>query len=447
LLTIGFVISALFLSIRTYAQNSLHEKAHSPAMDLVEAEGVMTEESGRGDPEMDAVAMYAEGLNVSYEEASRRFLMQDEFGKLAGKIEEAELTFGGAWIEHEPEFLLNLSFNVPQGKQILSKYLNEADLNQQVQVHQSLFSLEELRTIRAAMKDDLKNYVDREGESAPNIFTGLNHKRGQIMVSTEDPESIERLLMPNGELKSTIKEKLLDRLPHTAIERDLLNAIHIRYRKPVSPQTWPPEYHAGYYGNQCTSGLAVYNLNNSKKYVTTAAHCNDPFLTNGRATGSIVAEAPYPDSDVRVMDAESVPWTITNRIRSVSSGNLMEHIYAYRIRSQLTQGAYASRRGMNVPYALMQISDTQAGGTTLQGGQWINEVFVEAVLPTWIFNYSNTQIACEGDSGGPVFQVTSYPYALGIGIMSYGTCATGANALAGFAPVDIFPDGYVPLTH
>ena len=74
------------------------------------------------DPLLLDATMYAQYYGISVDEALKRFKLQGSFPGLATAIQENETdTFGGLWIQHEPEYRIVVAFT-RDGDQTLRKY-------------------------------------------------------------------------------------------------------------------------------------------------------------------------------------------------------------------------------------------------------------------------------------------------------------------------------------
>lgn len=66
--------------------------------------------------------MYAEHFGVTIDEAQHRLQLQNAFPGLESEIKKNELeTFGGLWLEHEPEFKVIVAFTL-NGENTITKY-------------------------------------------------------------------------------------------------------------------------------------------------------------------------------------------------------------------------------------------------------------------------------------------------------------------------------------
>ncbi|MCB0047622.1 MAG: hypothetical protein KDD92_19530 [Caldilineaceae bacterium] len=320
----------------------------------------------KGDPAWDVVAAYAQGLNISYDEAQRRFTVQHQFSLLKGELYERELAYGGGWIEHKPEFRLGLHFSAPNGEDILRKYTEKYALGNEIRIVQSPYSLKELEAI------SLMLFENKELQDRFSFSTSINTRSAAIVVRAEEPEMLATTLRADidflGNIAAVVNEKTPNRL---------LDFMRFEYGESPVPLTVDyPYYRGGGDINGCTAGLALTNLWTGKNYASTAAHCvpteENPLSIDGFSLGDTFTIAgPYSPaySDIRVLDAEDTdlenPWIITNRIRGMTNPPmLMEYITGYYFRSQLGNGDILAHRGNYSQFAVIEVEDTYVNTTT-----------------------------------------------------------------------------------
>src|SRR4030042_3774645 len=116
--------------------------------------------------------VYAEYENVSLTEALERLRLMDVIGALHSDllIEEAE-TFGGGWIEHNPQFNFIVQFT-RDGSDTTSRYLKKyPELASLIEIRDANISYQELREIQIKLMDDVES-IGVLAESEPDIKTG-----------------------------------------------------------------------------------------------------------------------------------------------------------------------------------------------------------------------------------------------------------------------------------
>jgi len=97
-------------------------------------------------PESVTAEIYAKHYSVTMEEALHRLQLQDSFPGLSIALEKNEkLTYGGLWIQHEPDYKIIIAFTV-NGEQTISEYSNyiSKDVAPYIEIKTVKKSLEEL---------------------------------------------------------------------------------------------------------------------------------------------------------------------------------------------------------------------------------------------------------------------------------------------------------------
>ena len=88
---------------------------------------------------------YAADVGVDLDEAVRRLQAQRTIGELGAELEANEQpTFGGLWIQHEPEFKVVVAFT-RDGEETVRPYIQGTSLADMVEVRQVEATLAELR--------------------------------------------------------------------------------------------------------------------------------------------------------------------------------------------------------------------------------------------------------------------------------------------------------------
>jgi len=385
------------------------------------------------DPEINPIAIYAEGLSLSYEEAKNRLIIQDEFTDLVAKIAEKDPTFAGSWIEHEPEFRLSISFTTPNGQKKLRKYLQDIAWADLVTAEQSSFSIGEITSIQ--------NHLHKVGSDNDLRFdSGFNQRERAIKLYTTNPDELRLQLESMPSLKKH------------------LDLFVVEYREPVQAASLPsPNYilRGGVRGNipggSCTTGFAVRDKITGSAYMATAGHCGDPMSaalgplpSYLRSIGPVVERKNDRYADLQIHDALSTGWTLTNQIMA---GHTALTIVDYEEKLE-TQGAYVVKRGAITGSSIGLVTNIRA--RPYFGGLQRASVFVEAERASWWWNPG--PMACPGDSGAPVYR--TYPHLswqqVGVtGILAYGpvrSCTIADQTWFGYTPVDaLLSMGYEPM--
>lgn len=145
------------------------------------------------------VVEYAKLHNLSYEEAERRLQLQIEMSALEGRIIAGEATYAGSWTQHEPEFRLIVAFTVPNGQEIIQKYLADIPWADLVEVRQAKYTVAELTVIF--------EQVNQAAQAATVPFeSGTNIQASKVTLYTPDPDELRRQL----ETLDAIKQYMAD---------------------------------------------------------------------------------------------------------------------------------------------------------------------------------------------------------------------------------------------
>ncbi len=99
-----------------------------PTTESAEAKYAALAEAYKDSPELLDKAIYADFYGISVEEAVARFALADEFGWLSAELEEKEAaTFGGYWIQHQPDYKFIVAFT-RDGEATMARYIPEDSL-------------------------------------------------------------------------------------------------------------------------------------------------------------------------------------------------------------------------------------------------------------------------------------------------------------------------------
>jgi len=140
------------------------------------------------------VVEYAKLYNLSYEEAERRLQLQIEMSALEGRIIDGEPTYAGSWSQHEPEFRLIVAFTVPNGQEIIQKYLAGIAWADLVEVRQAKYTVAELTAIF--------EQVNQAAQAATVPFeSGTNIQASKVTLYTPDPDELRRQLETQDAIK------------------------------------------------------------------------------------------------------------------------------------------------------------------------------------------------------------------------------------------------------
>lgn len=153
------------------------------------------------------VQAYANDMNISYEEAERRLNLQNEMSDLEREIIDHEPSYGGSWMQHQPEFGLVVSFAAPNGEEIIEPYLVDIEWAGLVAVQQSKYTDEEYleilhQVLAVANQFDL---VYASGISLhPNADSTGRVKK--ITFYTPEPEAFRQLMESQDEIIAYIDD-------------------------------------------------------------------------------------------------------------------------------------------------------------------------------------------------------------------------------------------------
>ena len=184
----------------------------TPTHEIVEGEqGILSpEESLRVDAES-----YAERFGVTLEEAIQRLQFQEGIGALNAALQADQAdTFGGLWIEHEPDFRIVTLFT-RDGEQTIRPYLAGKPFAQQVEVRQARYTLAELETIYAQAIHELAK-LDFD------VNASLDVSGNRVEVTVSDREGFEAELdRVEGQLPEGVEVTVVEGAS-TARDMDLL---------------------------------------------------------------------------------------------------------------------------------------------------------------------------------------------------------------------------------
>ena len=134
--------------------------------------------------------MYAEQHGVELSEAITRLLMQDTVEEPENLLYRESGTFGGLWIQHEPEYLVVVAFT-KDGEETIARYVQD----------ETLMDLIQVRTVEATYRELMK--ADREAgwtvaEVGFRPRSIINVPESRVEVHTPDRSRLEEALRKNG---------------------------------------------------------------------------------------------------------------------------------------------------------------------------------------------------------------------------------------------------------
>ena len=135
--------------------------------------------------------MYAAQHDVELPEAITRLLLQESVGELdADLLSNESGTFGGIWIQNEPEYRVVVAFT-KDGEETVAKYIKD----------EALMSLIEVRTVEATYQDLMQSLREASWMVAELGFrsvSDINLFENRVEVYTPDRARMEEALRKNG---------------------------------------------------------------------------------------------------------------------------------------------------------------------------------------------------------------------------------------------------------
>ncbi len=353
---------------------------------------------------------YSERFGTSVEEALRRLELQEQVGILNEHLEVAEeATFGGLWIEHEPEYQVIALFTEPREGQESISQAPLGKLESLIVVRPARFTLAELNS----QLEEVGSQVRRAGA---RVDLSLNVRQNQVEILTPDPAGFHSILVAKNEaLPSATVVVEVESLFHPQ-QQDLLGGRPVDKQNCVLPFCSPPE---------CTSGFAV-RTSQGQLGISTAAHCDDALLDRDSTTPLVFEGEVFGGSRDVQLHTVGCQDTILNRI---DDGPGTRAIHGSVRRSAQANGTFVCKHGRTT-------------------GRTCGTIDSRSVCPSYIPSCSSTFICVQssggeisdgGDSGGPWF----------VGDRAYGSHSGGdqAGSFAIYMAVDYMNGlGYSVLT-
>ena len=317
---------------------------------------------------MDARA-YASDYGVTVEEARRRLTLQGSVGILQEDLVDSESdTFGGLWIQHEPEFRIVARFT-EDGESTVRPYVTDEALSGLVDVQSADSTLDDLE----AAQDEAMTTVDGLGVQAESEIDVIGNRVKLFVVDRTGLDSA--LATPDVELPDEVDIVTVNEL--STVTTDL---------------------YAGLSTVPCTAGFSVVH-SDGRKGITTAAHCGTAISFNGTAL-KYVQGFLGGNHDVQWHTAPG----FTLRGLMKVGPNLSRHVRSTKHRDDQVVGEYVCRYGKITHYTCGDIRSKHVQPTNQKGCE------------NTPCQYSATFIRVEvtfglvsqfGDSGGPWFSGNS----------------------------------------
>lgn len=388
------------------------------------------------------IELYAKQYALPYEEAQRRLYLQAEMVALAGKIQDSEPSYAGSWIVHEPDFYMVVSLATADAEKIVHSYLEGVPWADAVKSQEAQYTIAQLDELRVRMENLLAEL--ELGDNSP-LASGLDVKEGKVNIYLPDPDAMSNRLAHEAKFEAT------------GLSLDDFSFIH--QAKPMIPAAYTYPYVIGGQsviapppGDEirCTSGFVWRRVSDNRRFVSTAGHCE---IRQGFQYGGDYEETIFMGPNLLRYNPETQPFVrsdiqITNPwVRDVALTNLT------RINST-SMLRVVSSTGRD---AVMDQWVCKYGRSTGATCGWVVNIHYRPrdywastyVLVTNLYILGD--IACAGDSGGPVFMSASG------GVSALGTLSTAAETETpcnrqgksfSYTPVDEIQElGYVPLTN
>jgi hypothetical protein len=210
----GFALAALLAGCVALSDTSVASApgATSSARESTEGtpEALGADEALRRDAEA-----YARQFGVTVEEATQRMQFQDGIGDLNAALQANEAgTFGGLWIEHEPDYRVVALFT-RNGKRTIRPYLAGKPYAHLIEVRKARHTLAELESIQSQAMRELAKLDFRT-----NVLLDVQGNRVEVPVS--DREWFESELQRIGaQLPDGVELRVVEG-GSTARDKDLL---------------------------------------------------------------------------------------------------------------------------------------------------------------------------------------------------------------------------------
>ena len=310
---------------------------------------------------------------MSFEQVRRRRLtLQGSVGSLEGALVDNESdTFGGLWIQHEPEFRIVARFT-QDGESTVRPYVTGEALSGLVDVRAADSTLKELE----AAQDDVMTTVDGLGVQAESEIDVIGNR---VKLFVVDKAGLESALTEAGE--------------------QLPNKVDIVAVDELSTVT--TDLHAGLTTVPCTAGFSVIH-SDGRKGIVTAAHCNTAISFNGTALNYVQG---FLGGNHDVQWHEAPGFTMRGLMRVQLVPNISRHVRSTRIRDVQVVGEYVCRYGRITHFACGDIQSKHVQPVTVGGANHVGCEDTPCQFSATFISVNRTHgmESIEGDSGGPWF--------------------------------------------
>ena len=334
-------------------------------------------------PEVIIAKLYSEKFGVTYDEAEFRFELQTSFPDLEPALEKNDPdTFGGVWIQHEPEYGIIVAFTDECEKKI-KKYDNY--------IPKEILPYIETRLVDRSLSDlkrDQTQMVASLRELGIKTDSWVDVIENRVVVHVKkDQRSILDNAINTGSIKMPSKVKIAEVEELTHPTTDIYGGLTLD----LIPYVW----------HDCTSGFAVEDNSSNDVGIITAGHCADSLF---------YSPFSLTHEDEEYGGCYDVQWhtvsqylTVTPEIQIDEYGST-QTIYGQINRSSQYIGSFFGKYGYATHFTCGQ----------LQAKDFCPEDSVPNPSSTWMlvnnyFDYDD--LVALGDSGGPWF---INGYAMGI---------------------------------
>lgn len=331
--------------------------------------------SEQQDPQRMVAEIYAKHYGVTIDVAILRLELQESFPDLGPALESSEQeTFGGLWIQHEPEYKIVVAFTHDGEKTIANynKYI-PAKVSPYIEVKKVNRSLVEL----ISDQDKLLTSLKSQGIQVNSRVDVINNCVSLDVTKSDENKFNAARQNDKLDIPSNLKINFVEGL--AVLATDIYGGLTLQQSEG-----------GGDFG---TSGFAVVNSAGTKG-IATAAHLLTVVYYNGVFLPVQNPRLYYGSWDCQWHICPGL--TVQNKVKYSSAGYTIS-ILATKSRDAQNIGDVVSKYGMTTGYTVGQITSKTA------------VLDVPLTSPTWI-EVSNTygypKMAERGDSGGPWFTFT-----------------------------------------
>ena len=343
---------------------------------------------------MDA-AMYASDYEVTLQEAKRRLGLQDSAGALQAELLANESsTFGGLWIQHEPDFKIVVRFT-QDGESTVRPYVTGGPLSSLVEVRTADATLNDLKTAQADAMTLARGFGIRV-ESQTEV------KENRVKLFVVDKAGLDSSLATSSvQLPSKVDVVTVSQLSRSTT--DLYGGLTLTSPDDIG----------------CTSGFSVKH-SDGRRGIATAGHCKNDRQFNGTDL-DFVSSLLGGEHDVQWHEAPG--FTLRNLVYD-GSGN--RYVYGTESVNDQTVGEYVCKYGITTGFDcgdIVAIDFQPTDQTDCSIPCSFSATFIRV-------HKDGVDLADAGDSGGPWFR----------GNTAYGIMRSEFGDDAIYMPIDYISD-------